>query len=46
MLIIFLIHIKTKPPKNGIFTPTIGGFAELKAESQKLKAKSKLTNNN
>jgi len=31
---------------NGIFTPNIGGFTKLKAESQKLKAKSKLTINN
>jgi hypothetical protein len=38
MLFIFLLHIKTKPPMIGIFTPTIGGFAELKAKSSKLKA--------
>ncbi|MBR5080489.1 MAG: hypothetical protein IKX30_17250, partial [Victivallales bacterium] len=31
------IHIKSKPPMNGIFTPNIGGFAKFKAQSLNLK---------
>ena len=35
---IFIVFImkcmpKTKPPMNGIFTPNIGGFTELKTQS-------------
>ena len=45
---IFIVFImkyiyETKPPMNGIFTPSIGGFAKFKAQSLNLKAKSKFT---
>ena len=42
IIIIILFHPnqkkKTKPTTNGNFTPSIGGFVELKAESSKPKA--------